>query len=117
MKPSATALASLALFALACASAFAVGPPTDEKLRGLQQEHTNTKTRALWDKLKPEERDEVLKFLRETKYVEIFKPDIMSDLTYGRRDAAIKLLVDTYRLPTDRAAVVVDLIGYANGLE
>jgi hypothetical protein len=55
--------------------------------------------------------------MRDTKYVEIFKPDIVAYLAQGRRSAAIKLLMDDYRLPENRAAVVVDLIGYANGLE
>ena len=117
MKPSAPAVLSFALLTALCASALAVDPPTDEQLRAQHEEQTNAKTRALWEKLTPQDRDAVSKFLQESENVRIFKPDIVAYLAQGRRREAIKLVVDNYHLDEQRAGVVVDLIGYANGVE
>ena len=117
MKQSMTAFLAIALLIFITTPASAADPPTDQQAQAQLAAGADAKSKALLEKLTPEDREAIAKFLQETEDVKIFRPDIIAYLVQRRRYAAIKIVVDAYHLDARRAGIVVDLIGYANGLE
>jgi hypothetical protein len=111
-----TAFLAFAIFVLIGTPARAEEPPTSE-LQVQARARSDQKARELWARITPEDREAIKQLLEDTNNLLYVKSNITAYLSQGRRADAIRLIDDYYHLGTNRAAAVVDLIGYANGLE
>jgi hypothetical protein len=108
---------ALALLVLTGETTHATEPATDDGSQTHAPDPAHVKALAMWHTLSAEDREAVTSVLESTSNLVFIRQDILECLAQGRRADAAKLVADYAHVTTERAAILVDLIGYANGME